>query len=65
MDVCEGGGLHSVWGNHLVAVPKHFSLLEIGSALEGRRSRALQKQRDEERICRREYALILWPGFAT
>ena len=36
-----------------------FSLLEIGSALEGRRSRALQKRREEERVCRREYALIL------
>ena len=59
MDVCEGGGLHSSWGRNLVAVPKHFSLLEIGSALEGRRSRALQKRREEERVSRREYALIL------
>ena len=60
MDVCEGGGLHNSWGrNPSVVVLRYFSLGEIDSALEGRRSRALQKQREEERVSRREYALIL------
>ena len=59
MDICEGGGRYSVWGDHQVKVPQHYSLIEIDSALAGRRSRTLQKRREEERICRREYALIL------
>ena len=67
MDICEGGGRYgrySVWchqvsAGHQVRVPPHYSLIEIDSALAGRRSRALQKRREEERICRREYALIL------
>ena len=64
MDICEGGGRYSVWCHrvspgHRVRVPHHYSLIEIDSALAGRRSRTLQKRREEERICRREYALIL------
>ena len=64
MDICEGGGRYSVWCHqrshgHRVRVPQHYSLIEIDSALAGRRSRTLQKRREEERICRREYALIL------
>ena len=67
MDICEGGGRYgrySVWchwvsAGHWVRVPPHYSLIEIDSALAGRRSRTLQKRREEERICRREYALIL------
>ena len=64
MDICEGGGRYSVWCHqvslgHQFRVLPHYSLIEIDSALAGRRSRALQKRREEERICRREYALIL------
>ena len=62
MDICEGGGRYgrySVWCHRVSAAHPHYSLIEIDSALAGRRSRALQKRREEERICRREYALIL------
>ena len=64
MDICEGGGRARVWCHRVspgqrFRVPPRYSLIEIDSALAGRRSRTLQKRREEERICRREYALIL------